>query len=351
MANKVSLKISVIVPVYNADKYLRRCIESVIMQTYKNWELILVDDGSTDSSAVIIDEVAKEDNRIIAIHQINAGAGEARNAGISSATGEYVVFLDSDDYIDKDYFSLLLPKASENDVVFIDLEQVDGNGKTLRSELMSTYRDYSKEKFLRSQITGKISWGGVRKAVSLKLLKDNNIKYTSHTIGEEALYSFRILYVSKKIGFLDEKPVYFYVNHEDSLSRSKTLDPWGAVAETMSEYLKENGLYREYADTVNAFRCTAVVVSFDKITQFVTKPELQIRIKERMSKYRQCYDTSAGIDLESMSYKAKLFVPFIKLGIIFPVVWCSKLRRKFMGYYRKIQWITKSQATTKVVIR
>lgn len=327
MTNRDDMKISVIVPVYNAEKYLNRCIDSVKVQTYTNWEMIMVDDGSKDHSTVMIDEATSHDGRIIAIHQENAGAGEARNRGIDVATGDYVVFLDSDDYIDKDYFSLLLPKAKENDIVFIDVNQVTEDGKLIRSELMSIYKSYDKEKFLRSQMTGKIYWGGVRKAVSLKLLKDNKIKYTSHSIGEEALYSFRILNAAKKIGFLDEKPVYFYVNHDDSLSRSKNIDPWGDVAETIAEYLKEHDLYKKYADTVNAFRCTAAVVSIDKITQFSTKQELHNRVKIRLARYRQCYDTTAGIDLECMSVKAKIFAPFLKMELAFPVVWCSKLRK------------------------
>lgn len=321
------MKISAVVPVYNSEKYLNRCIDSVKAQTYTNWEMIMVDDGSKDRSAVIIDEAASHDGRIIAIHQENAGAGEARNKGIDAATGDYIVFLDSDDYIDKDYFSLLIPKAKQNDIVFIDVDQVTESGQKIRSEFMSTYKSYDKNRFLRSQMTGKIFWGGVRKAVKSSLLKDNNIKYTLHSIGEEALYSFRILYAAKKIGFLDEKPVYFYVNHEGSLSNSKSLDPWGDVAETIAEYLKEHDLYKKYADTVNAFRCTAAVVSLDKITQFSTKQERHSRIKERMARYRQCYDATVGIDLECMSFKARVFVPFLRIGLFFPIVWSSKFKQ------------------------
>ena len=98
------MKFSVIVPVFNAEKYLQKCVSSVIDQRYKDWELILVDDGSRDRSPSIIDDYAKQDNRVISIHQQNAGPGIARNNGLQYATGDYVVFLDSDDYIDPDYF-------------------------------------------------------------------------------------------------------------------------------------------------------------------------------------------------------------------------------------------------------
>ena len=96
--------ISVIVPIYNVEKYLTKCIESIINQTYKNLEIILVDDGSPDKSPIICDEYAKKDNRIKVIHKKNGGLSDARNYGMSLATGEYISFIDSDDYIDEEMY-------------------------------------------------------------------------------------------------------------------------------------------------------------------------------------------------------------------------------------------------------
>lgn len=157
------MKISVIVPVYNTEEYLKNCIMSVVRQTYDNWELILVDDGSSDGSLSIADLAAEKDERIRVIHQKNAGPGAARNRGIKEALGDYVVFLDSDDYIDKNYFQLLVPKARINDVVFIDVCQIDGKGKLLKEEKMSQYKTWTKDRLIRSQMTGKVQWGGGKK--------------------------------------------------------------------------------------------------------------------------------------------------------------------------------------------
>ncbi len=154
------MKISVIVPVYNAEEYLKKCIISVVRQTYGNWELILVDDGSSDGSLDIATQAAEKDARIRVIHQKNAGPGAARNRGIKEASGDYVVFLDSDDYIDKNYFQLLVLKARINDVVFIDVCQIDGKGKLLKEEKMSQYKTWTKDRLIRSQMTGKVQWGG-----------------------------------------------------------------------------------------------------------------------------------------------------------------------------------------------
>lgn len=114
--------ISVIIPVYNVEKYLRQCVDSVLAQTYQNIEIILVDDGSTDSSGDICDEYKNIDNRIIVIHQKNAGLSEARNAGLDVANGLYISFIDSDDWISKDNLEKMISeiKIHDSDFVFSD---------------------------------------------------------------------------------------------------------------------------------------------------------------------------------------------------------------------------------------
>lgn len=167
----------------------------------------------------------------------------------------------------------------------------------------------------------------MRKTVRLGLLKDNNIRYTTHNVGEEALYSFRILHAAESIAFLDVKPVYSYVNHENSQSKIEMDDPWGGVVETIRCYLKEHGLYGEYSNTVNAFDATATVVSIDRIAKKYEGKERNARAKERVQRFKSSYDKNAGCDTSSMSMKAKVFVPFLKLGSYWPVLWGSKLKR------------------------
>ena len=150
--------ISVIIPVYNAEHYVGRCIESVQAQTYNNWQMILVDDGSKDKSLEICQRYADLDKRIHVIHQENQGPGIARNTGIAAAKGEYVVFIDSDDYIEKEYFKLLA--QHDEDVVFINVQNVDEQGNVLQKDFMSSNRTLSKDTILRRQMTGRIDWGG-----------------------------------------------------------------------------------------------------------------------------------------------------------------------------------------------
>ena len=106
--------ISVILPIYNVEKYLEKCLKSVINQTYKNLEIILVDDGSKDNSPQICDEYAVKDKRIVVIHKSNGGLSDARNAGIEIAKGKYIALIDSDDYVEKDYVQFLYQLIKEN---------------------------------------------------------------------------------------------------------------------------------------------------------------------------------------------------------------------------------------------
>lgn len=104
--------ISIIVPIYNVEKYLPQCLDSIINQTYKNLEIILIDDGSTDNSGKICDKYKLLDNRIIVIHKSNGGLSDARNTGINIATGDYISFVDADDFIDKNMYTILFQKIN-----------------------------------------------------------------------------------------------------------------------------------------------------------------------------------------------------------------------------------------------
>ena len=320
------IKFSIIVPVYNGASYLRRCHKCISAQTYGNWELLYVDDGSRDESWEIIQSFMSIDNRIKGIHQNNEGPGNARNNGLRHATGDYVVFVDVDDYIDKDYLELLEPLARLNDIVFIDVNQVDLNGNVVKEEKMSIYSLMTKDKILRGMMTGKIPWGGVRKSVSLSLLRKHNICYSDLSIGEEALFSFQALFYSQRIAFLSKKPVYMYEQHVDSQSNLKMEDPWGGTYEAIRNYVFENGIEKVYGDTLNAFNISSTIVSIDRIVQMYPSKERHRKVKGRYLIYKERFNQGYGIDYKSLPLKAKVFIPFLKIGFVSPIVIASELR-------------------------
>ena len=320
--------ISAIVPVYNTESLVGRCIDSVIAQTYLDWEMILVDDGSTDGSLNVLKSYEAKDSRIKVIHQDNAGPGPARNKGIQNASGDYIVFIDSDDVIKYDYFEKLSHEMA--DVVFIDINQVDEDFNVLHEEHMSGYQSLSKDDFLRSQMTGKIPWGGVRKAVKTELLLKKKIGFTEHKVGEEAIYSFLLMHYAKSFSFI-KGVVYEYVTRTGSQSDTKDDDPWGSVATALKEKAVQMEMYEQYADTINAFIATATIVSLDKMTGKYTGSDFRRKAKDRVRRYHSEVDKNFQVDIRHMDTKAKLMYPFLKIGWTMPIYVASCMKRVRMN--------------------
>lgn len=318
------MKISAIVPVYNTEKLVGRCIESVLAQSFPDWELILVDDGSRDGSLEVLKAYEKNDSRIKVIHQENAGPGLARNRGIKEASGVYIVFIDSDDVIKPEYFEKLSKETA--DVVFIDINQVDEDFHVLHEEHMSDYQLFSKDDLIRGQMTGKILWGGVRKAVKRDLLQKNRIEFTEHKVGEEAIYSFLLLHYADSCSFITGA-VYEYVNRTGSQSDTKDDDPWGPVAVALKKKIMQMGIYEHYADTLNAFVVTATIVSLDKMTGNYLRKEYYRKAKDRIKSCKKECDSNYSVDKTHMPLKAKVLYPFINLGWIFPIRFASIIKR------------------------
>ncbi len=205
-------KISVIVPVYKVENYLRKCIESIIGQTYKNLEIILVDDGSPDNCPQICDEFAKNDNRIKVIHKSNGGLSDARNAGIEIATGDYIGFVDSDDYISINMYEKLLKACEENncEIAICGFFCIN-NGKIIRkSNICDTKKAISKEYALQMLVEeasfGDYAWNKLYK----RTLFDSNLnRYPVGRTMEDMATTYKLFDETKQIVLIEE-PLYFY---------------------------------------------------------------------------------------------------------------------------------------------
>lgn len=145
--------ISVIVPIYKVEQYLKQCVESILSQTYTNLEVILVDDGSPDGCPDMCDDFAKEDSRVIVVHKKNGGLSDARNAGLDIASGEYIGFVDSDDFIAKNMYEILIREAEKNnaDIALCNYTRVNCNGEKFNEPALQTHvidHSYSKLEFI-----------------------------------------------------------------------------------------------------------------------------------------------------------------------------------------------------------
>ena len=156
--------ISIVLPIYNVENYIEKCMESVLNQTYKNIEIILVDDGSPDNCPIICDQYVKEDNRVKVVHKENGGLSDARNAGIKVANGDYITFIDSDDYVDKDYVEFLYNTIEETDadiaigghrVIYdsgkiIEMELIYPHGENYIKDIYLMILSFQKEDYLKT---------------------------------------------------------------------------------------------------------------------------------------------------------------------------------------------------------
>lgn len=211
--------LSVIVPVYNAEKYLKRCVDSILKQTYADFELLLVDDGSFDRSGFICDEYAVKDSRVRVFHKPNGGVSSARNLGLDNAKGEWIAFIDSDDYVDAVYFDDLLGKAKEADadIVTCDVVIVEGEKETLFE--CYDWKDTSAEsvgEFIVSPLT--CVWGGLQKR---SLYSKNHLRFPEGIKYCEDFHLLFRLYTYAKKALRWDKALYYYFQHPNSAVHNK----------------------------------------------------------------------------------------------------------------------------------
>ena len=211
--SKDMLLISVIVPVYNVDKYLDKCIKSIINQTYKNLEIILVDDGSSDKCPKMCDDWAKKDNRIKVIHKKNGGVSSARNIGIKESKGEYITFVDSDDWLEKDFIIKLYEVIIKNDsdIALSAYKRVVGTNIEKINVCDNTYSINSKE-YLIKALNPQTGYGFCHmKLISKNCLK--NIFFNEQLkVTEDALFNIMLSKKINKVTFLGEALYNYRIN-------------------------------------------------------------------------------------------------------------------------------------------
>lgn len=224
-------KISVIVPVYNSEKYLHECVESILRQTLPDLELILVDDGSTDGSAGICDQYAKQDARVKVIHKHNGRAASARNAGLRIAAGEYIAFVDSDDWVEPDMYERMLLTGA--DVTLCDYVRF-AEGEEFpftHSNIAAGYYDKAQ---MCEKIYPHLVMDGVEYPITISnwvlaikhtIIKNNALCYREDIlISEDAPFGSEVLYCANSFAYLKGEALYHYRITEGSTSKS--YKPW-----------------------------------------------------------------------------------------------------------------------------
>lgn len=249
-----TLKISVIVPVYNVEQYLPRCIDSILAQTFTDFELLLIDDGSQDESGRICDEYAKKDKRIRVFHSANNGASAARNIGLNYAKGKYISFIDSDDWIEPTYYSDFFGDESlDYDVYFQNYIQHNPDGSIKLKDLIpcSVTNGHVDNAILYLMKEVKFGWSWI-KLFKHSLIKENNIRFDENiSLREDELFAFQYCKSIKSLCIRNKANYHYYI-YENSLTR-KFRDPLEFIRISKklmeeSSYLKADGI-KEYEES------------------------------------------------------------------------------------------------------
>lgn len=234
--------ISIIVPVYNVEEYLPRCIETIVAQSYRNLEIILVDDGSTDSSGQICDEFAKNETRAMVIHQENQGLWAARNTGQRAAHGKYLTFPDGDDYMHIDTIRLMYEAINSNggyDFAMVERMSTEKLDKDINASGMNVLKELSQNELIDNMFSKNRKvmpywnqWGKLYRAALIESIWSDNYRYA-----QDWDFNFRVfLRVNRAV--LISRPLYFYVQRPTAVS--KHSDYWDVVLECMCQMLTKN---------------------------------------------------------------------------------------------------------------
>lgn len=246
------MSINIIVPIYNVEKYINRCAESVFSQTQYDFELVLVDDGSPDNCGNICDEYAENDSRVVVIHKSNGGLSDARNVGIDwsvlYSSSRWLTFLDSDDWIHSKYLECLYTVAMKTNCKISICGYQKTNGDVLfEPEVSVNYKITNAEDYYcQGDLSFIVAWG---KLYQKELFK--NIRYPLNKLHEDEYVTYKILFSLNSVA-LNQDKLYFYFFNEDSITanwRPKRLDSLEALRDQI-DFFQENGFERAYNKSI-----------------------------------------------------------------------------------------------------
>lgn len=338
--------VSILVPIYKvSEKYLRNCIESLMNQTLKDIEIILVDDGSPDYSGGICDEYASKDNRIKVIHQKNKGLSGARNTAYYNACGEYIMFLDGDDFVDPDTCLITYETAiSQNvQIVFWDIITEYSNSTQVNKTMQGESRKFGLEgcKDLQARVlnfNGKIAQV-FAKLISKDFLDENNIIHIeSLRQGAEGLIFNMALFENAKSAYYLDKPLNHYVYNESSISHSHNEDNYYMIVrcfEYILDYVKKSKREKELTSLLYT-RLLYVIVTTGVTGYF--NPSNNCRYKDKVNGYKKflseplIQDSLKYGDIKSISIQRKSIIICIKLKQYWILNILGKMRKRQLLY-------------------
>lgn len=337
-------KISIIIPVYQVEKYICRCIDSVLSQTYSNLEIILIDDGSKDMSGKLCDEYAIKDSRVKVIHQENSGVSVARNKGIDVCTGDYVTFVDSDDYLETFMYEKMIKKAEfyNCDVVMCDCVKDDGIEQIPYShDIREGFYDYDQlkeEYYPHLLMMENIEYPPTISNWVLLFKREmvTNIRYVEGVrFSEDLLFGAQLLYNAKSFYYMKGKLYYHYWMNNESTSHSFKIDKWidynkliGEASRVFKEEIFQTQWY--YMILFFLYNTYGEIISTQELNYKQKKTYLK---KISKSKYVKEMFKNLSIPKLNISFKQKIITYMYKYNFgIKLLIWKKKNENKNIIY-------------------
>ena len=310
--------LTVVIPVYNVEKYLKRCIDSILVQEWKHYDILLVDDGSSDDSPKICDDYAKAYDFISVIHKENGGLSEARNTGISNAEGDYLYFPDSDDWIEPNTFSDLAEviESDQYDIISFNREFVKSEDDIIKSDSKQSKRLTGKESLLEMFSYGFITGFANDKIYRKLLFTKNNIQFPIGKYYEDLGTNYKLFLLAEKVYATNQKYYHYLIDNPDAITKS-----WNEQKlENMISFFKE--IY--YSDDVRSkldFSELAIakmffvdgmthsLASLYKSNLYKSYPELTKDVKNELKKNKLTFT-----ELSKLNHRTKYIL--YKLGLL-----------------------------------
>ena len=294
--------ISIIVPIYNTNEYLQRCIDSILRQSYTNFELLLIDDGSTDGSGTMCEDYAKIDPRIKVFHKENGGQGSARNYALDIVNGEYVAFVDSDDWIERDMYQLL----------YNNIFQYDADISTCRNDTgVATYKDrivvFENNTIMNEHLRGHCGTGQSPCDKLYKACLFDKVRFSERRAYEDAATIYRVLSLAKKVVH-EEIVLYHYCRRENSTM----TQPFSAIKyEVISVY---DEMLQFYAEKYPGFTKPIKEKLLGAIEYCVGETMRLKRKKEYQTEFQKAIEVVKKINYQELSTRKKLIICLLKIS-------------------------------------
>ncbi len=323
-------KVSIIIPVYQTENYLNQCVDSVLGQTYKNLEIILVDDGSKDESPSLCDEYAVKDTRVRVIHQKNGGLSRARNNGMKAASGNYLLFLDSDDYWDdQELVQKLVDEAGKSDCEIVNfrykfLMEKTGRYRSCLPSVRIQCEGKQKAEILQELLEqGLFIASACNKLLSIPFLRENRIFFREGITSEDVDWCARILLLCKNMGYCDVD-AYVYRQREGSITHTVKYENILQLTDNikycveLGRDLKEKGKMDELYDTYLAYQYGVFLTS-----NHYAKDKRVVALRKEMKQYRWLLQYRKNAKVR-MLYLLNKHIGFTGMNVVMAVY--SKIR-------------------------